>query len=276
MKTDILGLVRFCMVLDTPRGFPALLRYNRAEREAIIFNESHLNQRLSLLENVLLPSLRNQSDQSFKLAILTSSNLPRAFAKRLKAIAARFPFSFIVEIDPAHILKRACRMAMRRVSLEQNERWVTFRIDDDDALSQDYVALLREKMRVAAKSGVVTMAPGLEVITDGNVRYRRDPRPCSGAGLAMVALADEVDVVDKYLSVFQLGPHRDVAKKLDVETVEQEFAFLRLIHGTNVSGVGAAPSGYLESGPAHESLRNSFAIDYPDAFESYLATISAS
>ncbi len=273
MSTDILGLVRFCMVLDTPRGFPSLLKLSREEREAIIFSESNLNQRLSLLENVLLPSLNAQSDPDFKLAVMCTSNLPRASAIRLAAIVERFDFAFIVEIEPQWILKRACRIAMRRAKIEMADRWATFRIDDDDALSRNYIRALRGKMEATERSCAVTMTPGLEVVAEKVPLYRRDTKPCSGAGLAMIALKKERVVIETHQSVYQLGPHRNVEKVLPLSTIDDDFAFLRLIHDKNISGATAGSHGYLDRSSAHRILRETFAIENPSAFESHLMSV---
>jgi hypothetical protein len=255
------------MVQDHPRGFPTLVGIPRAEREARMFKRKNLEHRLALLKSVLLPTLRNQTDPQFVLAVLTTENLPPWAMKALRAVLtdAMGARAFVVSVPPKAILRQACRAALRRGLDAHAERFVTFRIDDDDGLALSYVSRLREHLEKSSQPEVLTFVPGLECDIDHTPRFRRDRRPFSGAGLATIHHRRNDEHADRVLSVYQLGPHRKVAQHLPATTINADFGFLRLIHGANVSGVGMSQHGSLSQTDGYQVMRKSFGFADPEA-----------
>lgn len=266
-KSDILGIVRFCMVQDIPRGFPTLVGIPRPAREAKMFTRRNLEHRLTMLRTVLLPTLIKQTDPDFVLAVLTTDNLPSWAAEELRASLSQAlgNRALAVSVPPKAILRQACRAAVRRSVFSDAERFVTFRIDDDDALTLGYVARLREHLDRSSQAEVVTFVPGLECAIDLTPRFRRDRRPFSGAGLATIHHRRDDEQSENFLSVYQLGPHRKVSQHLPAITIDDDFGFLRLIHGTNVSGVGMSRHGSMSLQDGFRVLHEVFGFAEPEA-----------
>ncbi|NKX43994.1 hypothetical protein HCU73_05285 [Roseibacterium sp. KMU-115] len=253
------------MVQDNPRGFPTLVGVPRPEREARLFTRANLDHRLRMFGNVLLHTLKRQTDRDFSLAVLTTTNLPSWALNQLsdmldEALGTR---AFVISAPPSAILRQACRAALRRGIDAAADRFVTFRIDDDDGLNVEYIAKLRNQLNKSMQTEVVTFVPGLECVVQVEPAFRRDPRPFSGAGLAAIHHRDDADGTERFLSVYQLGPHRKVSEHLPPVVIDDGLGFLRLIHGSNVSGVGMSRHGHLYLWEGYASMSKAFGFEDP-------------
>lgn len=235
------------MVLETPRGFPKINTLSQQERERLIFDEKRLAQRHQLFEELLIPSLLAQTDKDFSLAVLVTDNLPQLELKRLRETINGFPQAFLVKVPARGFLRGACERALKRAGLESKAPYVTFRIDDDDALAVDYVASLRALATESDTTHAVSFTRGLEVTLGNSVNAQRDNRPCTGAGLALLSVPTEEAAHKKYPTVYQLGAHRKVGEVVPLVTSTDELMFLRTLHGSNISKAGIRPIPFLES-----------------------------
>jgi len=254
------------MVQDIPRGFPTLVGIPRVEREARMFTRENLENRLKLLRLILMPTLSRQTNSDFSLAVLTTSNLPTWAMDELRMVLeeALGERAFAVSIPPEALLRRGCRIALGRGIDPEAHRFATFRIDDDDALSLVYVEKLKAQLILSERPEAVTFLPGLECAVDGQARFRRDLRPFTGAGLAMIHHRQDSEACEHFLTVYQLGPHRKVADHIPAVRIEDDFGFLRLIHGSNVSGVGMSQHGAMQRQQGYALMRRVFGYVNPE------------
>lgn len=238
---DILGILRFSMVLKSNRGFPSLVNLSYEERCAILFDKARMEQRFWLLEQTLLPSLLAQSDLDFRLAFLVTPNLPAPYLDRLKGLLRPLPQAFIVSVPPARFLRFGCLRARDQAIRPDASAWATFRIDDDDALAVDYIGRLRRSLSKIRRTTALTFSRGLELSIQAGSHgvMQPDNRPCSGAGLALLCIDD--DAASLFPTVYQLGPHRRVGDHVPVMEETSGPGFLRLLHGHNVSHATIRP-----------------------------------
>ena len=269
-RSDIVGIVRFSMVSKSPIGFPSLLERSLQERESEIFSANRMERRFAFLQHILLPTLMRQNDQDFRLVVVTTENLPLPYRDRLNSSLSILPQASVLSIPVEATLLHACRRSLQSALKLSAERWSTFRIDDDDGLSLNYVARLRQSMQRAKNTCAVTMVPGLEVIEGDAYRYRLARKPCSGAGLALVSLSGDPST-GKFKSVYQLGAHRKVGERVHLELIRGAPAYLRLIHGNNVSRITAPPGGYIDANEAENHLQASFGYPSRESFELIMA-----
>lgn len=156
MAPQLLGFCRFSFFgrsdtqldySDTNRAFHTL------------YDERRMNSRFALLENLLLPSLKAQEDQDFRLIMLTSQVMPKPFRDRLRDVCADVPQIQIVEAEGTDITTELRRFTQQK--WRGRNGLMQFRIDDDDALGRHYIARLRHWASAMPHRTILTMPKGL-------------------------------------------------------------------------------------------------------------------
>lgn len=133
---QLLGLIRFAYLIEG--GF----KVRRAGEEGTfehVFDPERLRQRFATLEHIVLPGLRAQTDQDFKVALLTSTELPAPFLQRLATLVADIPTITLVAVPPMP-QKEAASSALDPLKDMTQDYIGHFRLDDDDAVAIDFVA----------------------------------------------------------------------------------------------------------------------------------------
>ena len=125
---------------------------------ARLYDETRMARRFFLFENITLPSLVNQTDRDFRTVIMSSTVMPDPYKERLTALARRLPGA-VVEFSPYTRGDRAFQKFMVEASgYKGRGQSVHFRLDDDDAVSVNYIARLREISRVLSPSTHITLS----------------------------------------------------------------------------------------------------------------------
>ena len=189
---QVLGLCRF--------SYPAIggfqVEHDSIEdRKAYLWAEARLEERFRLFEAVALPALRRQTDDDFTFLIVVGDDFPEPHASRLADLVAGMPQVRIVPTAPGRM-----RLVMKDIIAAHKDPDVPclqFRLDDDDAVSIDFVAHLRQTAIDCA--GLLTRNRCFAI--DGSVGYyarvgafgieSTDPlhRPYDTAALAICAKA---------------------------------------------------------------------------------------
>lgn len=128
---------------------------------ATLYDETRMGRRFHLFERLTLPSLRAQTDKNFKIIVLTSDVMPQKFQDRLRAITADDDFIHL-EFSDQRTGRRALAPFIRQ-SLGEDGMGsaVHFRLDDDDALANDYIARLRAIAAVCAPRTHISFPHGI-------------------------------------------------------------------------------------------------------------------
>jgi Putative rhamnosyl transferase len=128
---------------------------------ARLYDETRMARRFFLFENLTLPSLIAQTDHNFRTVIMSSELMPDRYKERLAAVAARLPGS-VVEFSHHQRGDLAFRKFMAEAAgFKGRGTSVHFRLDDDDAVSVNYIARLRDISRILSPSTHITFPTGL-------------------------------------------------------------------------------------------------------------------
>lgn len=130
------------------------------KRKQALYAPERMEERFHFFEKLCAPSLRWQSDQDFRFAIFTSPELPEPYKERLHAITADIPQVEIVYDDATHITYAVDPWIARQPAVHTT-RTLHFRLDDDDAMSNDFIATLRDNMERVPDRGIITRPTGL-------------------------------------------------------------------------------------------------------------------
>lgn len=149
MSDRIVGICRFSFVGrgDWRRFVPLrgaeVTAADLDAQAAELFAPERLERRFRTFERLCLPSVAAQSDGDFRFVILTSPLMPAPWLARLRAAAAAVPMAEVVVSDAPDV-NAALAAPLARLAAEAPGRGlVQFRLDDDDAISRDFVANLR-------------------------------------------------------------------------------------------------------------------------------------
>ena len=130
---------------------------------ARLYDETRMARRFFLFENLTLPSLLHQTDKDFRTVIMSSEVMPDRFKERLSTIAAKLPGA-VVEYSHHQRGDLAFHKYMVEASgYKGRANSVHFRLDDDDAVSVNYIARLREVTRILSPATHVTFPTGVFV-----------------------------------------------------------------------------------------------------------------
>ncbi|WP_380056475.1 glycosyltransferase [Falsihalocynthiibacter sp. SS001] len=142
-RNQIIGLVRF--------SFPALSGFAKggddiAALEDFLFDPDRLARRFYLFEKLCLPSLLAQTDSEFTILFLVGERMPQEAIERLAALIAPLHDARIVQRESDYNYA-AVRKAFDGVPRQGHSHRTSFRLDDDDAVSQTYIKRLKQTAR---------------------------------------------------------------------------------------------------------------------------------
>jgi hypothetical protein len=188
----IIGICRFSYLAT--RGWQQTVAEDTETTATNLHARERMEERLRLFEALCLPSVLSQTDQDFKLLIIAASRMPQEWRDRLERLVAPHPIIRIEYLKPRRMAEAVTVALRRTVGKGRAETVVQFCLDDDDALSVNYVARLRRQAEAVMDS---TFAENLPIAINhprgitlskqlGRFEARENHAPFLALGLALV------------------------------------------------------------------------------------------
>ncbi|WP_340588363.1 glycosyltransferase [Erythrobacter alti] len=201
-----------------------LTRFNIATpgREMAIRNSpGWLARRFDLFERYCLPSMAAQNAEGFTWLIYFDEATPDEFRRRIKAAQIVTPF-----VPHFVRVREMSQVAGDIAALLQpgTRRVVTTRLDNDDAISQDYLAQVRIAADDAGDGTVINFRHGVALRAGRVYGAADDSNP-------FASLVEKVDDLRTIWSV----PHHLLSKTFSVKQVNTKPLWLQVVHGDNVT-----------------------------------------
>lgn len=138
MDVQALGICRF----SYPSELAAFkVKHESLEaRRAALYDPHRLNRRMFYFEHCLVPCLKAQTDPEFTFLILIGEQLPAAFRDRLEAVVKTCPQIRVVARPEGGNVTDVSRDVLLAARDRSVDVVAEFRIDDDDAVSVDFIA----------------------------------------------------------------------------------------------------------------------------------------
>lgn len=165
MKTaKIIGIVRYSILTDNrvKKGWTISKKLSFRDLEKEIFCPERLLNRGLLFSRLTLPSLNaNVRDwANLKVVVVTSLDLPSWHMIELESICKAYPFVKIIKINTeASAFNEAVNKYIDDETSE-DETYFTFRIDDDDALSNDFIEIIRPYLNKSFAGTAISLPLG--------------------------------------------------------------------------------------------------------------------
>lgn len=265
LRTQVLGVTRWSYPSNS-----ADFRKSGKDLDQLreqLYAPHRLEHRLFLLEHVVLPCLRAQTDPNFRQLFVMGDQLPDPWRKRLLGLLKTVPQAMPVFMPEGQDMRAMLSDMIPTYRDKTCDVFAQYRIDDDDAVGAEFVAKSREifdQLRpIYETEGIAGLdyTRGLIMATtQGNIDFRPVAARQWAPGLVVFQEASTAK------SVFEF-PHLRVWHSMPVLTHRQTAMFIRGAHHDNDSQIGtfARRTKSFAFNPPNlkRFLRRKFGMDLP-------------
>lgn len=193
-----------------------------------------LKQRFELFEKICLPSIMNQTNQTFKWIVLFDSETPEFYKKKIQHyqnICKLFCPCFVEAYKSRYFVSVFREEIQKRIEKNTNFLITTY-LDNDDALHKNYIEEIQQ-MEVKRPT-FVSYVYGIQYYTELNIATR-----VPYTNNHFISLAEPLnDNQTNFKTVYGYGSHVDINKHKRIETVyiknPQQDRWIEVIHETNM------------------------------------------
>ena len=193
-----------------------------------------LKQRFELFEKICLPSIMNQTNQTFKWIVLFDSETPEFYKKKIQHyqnICKLFCPCFVEAYKSRYFVSVFREEIQKRIEKNTNFLITTY-LDNDDALHKNYIEEIQQ-MEVKRPT-FVSYVYGIQYYTELNIATR-----VPYTNNHFISLAEPLNENQtNFKTVYGYGSHVDINKHKRIETVyiknPQQDRWIEVIHETNM------------------------------------------
>ncbi len=207
-----------------------------------LFDSERLNTREKIFEEITVRSLKKMKipkDSKLSVIIITSSLLPKENMFNLKNITKDLENCHIIAVDSndSNIGKITDR-EIRKILDNEKAIISTIRLDDDDALSKNYLNYLDKYMKENLKGFVVSFPNGWTgQLLNGKINsLDKIYLPKIALGLAQINVFNKTKYdIEKTSNIYSYGNHTKIDFKAPVILDSFNRCYFRSIHDYNDS-----------------------------------------
>lgn len=193
-----------------------------------------LKKRFDLFEKICLPSIMNQTNQTFKWIVLFDSETPEFYKKKIQHyqnICKLFCPCFVEACKSRYFVSVFREEIQKRIEKNTNFLITTY-LDNDDALHKNYIEEIQQ-MEVKRPT-FVSYVYGIQYYTELNIATR-----VPYTNNHFISLAEPLNENQtNFKTVYGYGSHVDINKHKRIETVyiknPQQDRWIEVIHETNM------------------------------------------
>lgn len=193
--------------------------YAAAAKE--LYSPERMNRRFFTFENITLPSILNQTEKDFIFLVISSKEMPKKYKDRLEQLCYR-SLNIKLVFSETYNISDTISPILTGIGKE-GKGVVQFRLDDDDAVSDRYVELVREhafRMRdlntfaLTFRKGISSICyPGKKII------YAQDSLPFQSA-------SSVIKFKNPHRNIFEVGHLAMQHKYTHIQDVNNFGAFM--------------------------------------------------
>lgn len=190
-KAPIIGLIRYSQKVI----------FGEQLRDA--FEPTYFEYRFDIFKNITLKSFQQQTDQNFVLLLLHSKNIPTKYKERFDALEKENSFLYNIFMEDSQESFNETLTNSFDYALFKEDIAITFRIDNDDAVPNDFIERLTKFNNIEFIGHVIDI-PSVIIIQRISVdTFMVEDRyyPSNTVGLAYVTSKSN------YKTVFEIGDH---------------------------------------------------------------------
>lgn len=237
-------VMRYSVYTPSGGAYVTARRVGLDRYKDVLFSPERMRMRAWLFEHVMLNSLLRQrpaiDPAHTRLLIFTSDQLPADDRARLDALTGPHPWIEVVAVENGRVLTdrliaRIAETLTERFPETPSVPYATLRIDDDDALSFDFLARIRRFVAAPYRGMCVSFGRGYAAWVDpvGQfTAFREMVFPNLALGLAYVGGFDTRSgrFLSRYRTIFGLMRHTQVHMKAATILACRHPSYVRTIY----------------------------------------------
>jgi hypothetical protein len=191
----------------------------------VLLDDSWMDNRFELFENYCLPSVINQSNQSFTWCIYFDLHTREVYRQRIKKLTESYPNIRIFFIDSIGELKPHL-INFIKSNVKGNSHYViTSRLDTDDLLHRDYIKVVQQLFE-PSHTAVIDLRNGFKInIEEGGCEIRNYTQSFN----PFISLIEKTEFVE---TVFNQMHHEWYKAKKVIPFCDRQL-WIELVHKKN-------------------------------------------
>ncbi|OZI56392.1 glycosyltransferase [Bordetella genomosp. 4] len=234
MRQHIFVMIRYSVLSKSLSESWVVGRDEFENYRANLFATDRLQARQDLFERITLPSLVQQTKRPsadwLTVFLLVSEEMPEHSRQQLADLVSKYDW---IRIAPLPVENTTLGAPVAAALRQENGElaYATVRLDDDDALSYDYFERLLEYVQPSFDGFCISFGKGVAALMqDGKfTSFREYYFPKCAQGMAFVNYKPKAKPA-KLKSVYALGHHQRVDKRVPTILDSRYHSFLRAIH----------------------------------------------
>ncbi|KFG91751.1 hypothetical protein BV98_000609 [Sphingobium herbicidovorans NBRC 16415] len=231
-------IIRYSIISKVNKAW-IVSRSDFVDYENHLFSKERMKERENLFSTHTLPSLKNMIDNKpddidVKVMIFTSSSMPSIHKEFLYNLCHQDHFR-IIDVDIEEDYIKAMENYLLEEILSASERpsvYATVRLDDDDALSQDFLHQMSPYINRNFDGFCLSFSRGYRgFYSNGRLKgYQLQFNPMIGLGLALVSSSNSDGHTNSVRTIYSVGDHKKVDRKSPVILDSRYPAYIVNIH----------------------------------------------
>lgn len=197
---------------------------NELEKINVATDEEYLKYRFSIFEKYTIPSIESQTNKNFTWIVLFSEDTPESYKERIRDIKEKLKNFCPIMVDSSEVINS--KLA-RKFKFERTGILVTSRLDNDDALSVDYVEAIQNNILNNGKTELLIFPDGIQYDMNRRIMTRYNFKNNHFSTLVC-------DEPDKFRTILGYN-HMDIVNYFEVRFLfREEPMWLEIVHGGNI------------------------------------------
>ncbi len=241
MKIQISIAIRFSLLSELQStAYETGLKLGYEEHKKGILSPENLTFRVNIFEKICLPSLvqfnnlcqKDRKNTVFNVFLVTSDLIDEQTKNYLVALCSIYNFlrvEFQSEQD-ANVKRPLIRQAKK---FKEKTLFVTMRMDDDDAISNDFYHQLKPYLNEQFSGYALTLGMGYAMVIDNNINiqgFYDFYKPKIAICLAYITVIDPEIGLNRYNTVYCLSRHMRVDIRVPTISDCRKHSFIRTVH----------------------------------------------
>lgn len=237
-------IMRYSVYTPTGGAYVTARRVGLDRYKDVLFSPERMRMRAHLFDHVTLHSLIAQkpalSADNTRLLVFTSDQLPETDRARLDALVAPHAWIEVIAVPDGAVLRHRLietiqKTLTARFPGERSVPYATLRLDDDDALSFDFLARVRRFIAAPYVGMCVSFGRGYAGWVDEDGRFthfREMVYPNLALGLAYIGSFDTVrsKFLARYRTIMGLMRHTRVHMKAPTILACKTPSYIRTLY----------------------------------------------
>ena len=242
MKIQISVAIRFSLISESnSAAFDRGQSMGYEAHKNKILSEENIQFRLKVFKKICLPSLcemyeniqkGDKKGTNFTVYLVTSELLNEKCKQSILNICEEHPFIQVeFQSESEANIKRPLMRQLKR--MKDKTLFVTLRMDDDDAISNDFYSQLRPYLKEQFAGYAVSFGMGYGMVINNQAEiqgFYALYKPKIAIGLAYISLYDPAIGLNKYNTVYCLAAHTRVDTRVPTIIDSRKHSFLRTVH----------------------------------------------